>query len=122
MLIHCRGKHQAEFDGINSQAKASVDKAVSTQSDVRTLLKKSSTIIFDEAKQRELNKAIVYNLVVSFKTSYLLPDSTPLGLEGLSSWPAREDSSLSIVSKRGGSLELFAMSHKIQDESYWSQL
>ncbi len=96
-----------------------MDKAVSTQSDVRTLLKKSSTIIFDEAKQRELNKAIVYNLVVS---SYLLPDSTPLGLEGLSSWPAREDSSLSIVSKRGGSLKLFAMSHKIQDEFSWSQL
>ena len=107
---------------MNSQAKASVDKAVSTQSDVRTLLKKNSTIIFDEAKQRELNKAIVYNLVVSFKTSYLLPDSTPLGLEGLSSWPAREDSSWSIVSKRGGSLELFAMSHKIQDEFSWSQL
>ena len=67
MLIHCRGKHQAEFDGINSQAIASVDKAASAQSDVRTLLKKNSTVIFDEAKQRELNKAIVYNLVVHDK-------------------------------------------------------
>ncbi len=75
MLIHCRGKHQAEFDGINSQAKASMDKAVSTQSDVRTLLKENSTVIYDEAKQRELNKAIVYNLVVNDKLSLTRFDS-----------------------------------------------
>ena len=41
-----------------------MDKAFSTQSDVRTLLKKSSTIIFDEAKQRELNQVIMNHLVV----------------------------------------------------------
>jgi hypothetical protein len=67
MLIRCRGKHQAEFDAVNSPAIASVDKAASIQADVRTMLKKSSIVMFEETKQRERNKAIVYNLVVHDK-------------------------------------------------------
>ncbi len=71
MLLHCRSKHQAEFDAINSQAIASVDKAASTQSDVRIMLKKNSIVMFEEAKlfkrELELNKEIVYNFVVHDK-------------------------------------------------------
>jgi hypothetical protein len=67
MLIHCRGEHKAELDAMNSQVVASVAKAASNQPDVRTMLVRNSVVIFDEAKQRELNKAIVYNLVVHDK-------------------------------------------------------
>ena len=46
MLIHCRGKHQSEFDAINSQTIASVDKEASTQSDIRIVLKKNPIVMF----------------------------------------------------------------------------
>ena len=67
MLIHCRGQHAAELEAIISKAEVSVAKATSTQSDVRNMLTKKSGVVFDEVKQREINKAIVYNLVVHDK-------------------------------------------------------
>ena len=54
MLNHCRCKHKAGFEGRPAKdvQVASEAKADATQSDLRVLMKKKSTLIYDEAKQR----------------------------------------------------------------------
>jgi hypothetical protein len=52
MLIHCRSAHNGEMVFFEAQKEKSTLKAASLQPDVSKLLKKTSVILYNAAKQR----------------------------------------------------------------------
>jgi hypothetical protein len=66
MIYRCMSDHKEECEALK-KSKSPAAKAASIQPDLRSLLKPKSVKIFGEAKQHELNKAVVFNCVVHDK-------------------------------------------------------
>jgi hypothetical protein len=64
MLLHCRSAHKDELETIEAQKEKSTQKDALRQQDVSKMLQKSSVISYNSAKQKELNRAVVYNTVI----------------------------------------------------------
>ena len=67
MLVHRRTAHQDELSAQGAQKDISTLKTSSLQQKVNKLFQKNTIVVFNEAKQNEMNKAIVYNCVIHCK-------------------------------------------------------
>ena len=67
MLLHYRNTHGEELAALVSKTKDSVGKAAPSQKDLRTMIQTKNPVVFIDARQRALNKAVVYNSVIHDK-------------------------------------------------------
>ncbi len=58
MLLHCRSAHKDELETIEAQKEKSTQKDA-LQQDVSKMLQKSSVILYNAAKQKELNRVVL---------------------------------------------------------------
>ena len=72
MLLHCRNAHGEELTALDSKTKDSVVKAASSQKDLRIMIQTKYPVVFSDARQRAMNKAVVYHSIIqtSWRGSY----------------------------------------------------
>ena len=56
MLLHCRLAHKDELETIETLKEKSTQKSAMQQQDISKLLQKNSVVVYNAAKQKELNR------------------------------------------------------------------